>query len=208
MLALNTNSFFKNKMQFQKILFLLFFLGFGLFVKAQVKPTIKEFTIIDEDTIIISKVPEVEILAFKDYDEKLRYYILKRKVLKVYPYALKAKTKLVAIQVGLDSIPKRRHKKRYSKEVANWMKEEYAEQLKNLTMSEGRILVKLIYRETQITSYELVKSYRGRFNAFFWQTLAKFYDNDLKAKYNPINDREDMLLEHIILQAKLEGKFN
>ena len=208
MLALNTNSFFKNKMQFQKIFFLLFFLGFGLFVKAQVKPTIKEFTIIDEDTIIISKVPEVEILAFKDYDEKLRYYILKRKVLKVYPYALKAKTKLVAIQVGLDSIPKRRHKKRYTKEIANWVKEEYAEQLKNLTMSEGRILVKLIYRETQITSYELVKSYRGRFNAFFWQTLAKFYDNDLKAKYDPINDREDMLLEHIILQAKLEGKFN
>ena len=195
-------------MQFQKILFLLFFLGFGLFVKAQVKPTIKEFTIIDEDTIIISKVPEVEILAFKDYDEKLRYYILKRKVLKVYPYALKAKTKLVAIQVGLDSIPKRRHKKRYTKEVANWVKGEYAEQLKNLTMSEGRILVKLIYRETQITSYELVKSYRGRFNAFFWQTLAKFYDNDLKAKYDPINDREDMLFEHIILQAKLEGKFN
>ena len=195
-------------MQFQKILFLLFFLGFGLFVKAQVKPTIKEFTIIDEDTIIISKVPEVEILAFKDYDEKLRYYILKRKVLKVYPYALKTKEELAAIQVGLDSVTKRRHKKRYTKEVSNWVKEEYAEQLKNLTMSEGRILVKLIYRETQITSYELVKSYRGRFNAFFWQTLAKFYDNDLKAKYDPINDREDMLIEHIILQAKLEGKFN
>ena len=195
-------------MKFQKILFLLVFLGFGLFVKAQVKPTIKEFIIVDEDTIIISKLPEVEILAFKDYDEKLRYYILKRKVLKVYPYALKAKKRLVAIQVGLDSLPKRRHKKRYTKEVANWVKEEYAEQLKNLTMSEGRILVKLIYRETQITSYELVKSYRGRFNAFFWQTLAKFYDNDLKARYYPINNREDMLIEHIILQAKLEGKID
>ena len=195
-------------MKFQKILFLLVFLGFGLFVKAQVKPTIKEFIIADEDTIIISKLPEVEILAFKDYDEKLRYYILKRKVLKVYPYALKAKKRLVAIQVGLDSLPKRRHKKRYTKEVANWVKEEYAEQLKNLTMSEGRILVKLIYRETQITSYELVKSYRGRFNAFFWQTLAKFYDNDLKARYYPINNREDMLIEHIILQAKLEGKID
>ena len=195
-------------MKSQKILFLLVFLGFGLFVKAQVKPTIKEFIIVDEDTIIISKLPEVEILAFKDYDEKLRYYILKRKVLKVYPYALKAKKRLVAIQVGLDSLPKRRHKKRYTKEVANWVKEEYAEQLKNLTMSEGRILVKLIYRETQITSYELVKSYRGRFNAFFWQTLAKFYDNDLKARYYPINNREDMLIEHIILQAKLEGKID
>ena len=195
-------------MKFQKILFLLVFLGFGLFVKAQVKPTIKEFIIADEDTIIISKLPEVEILAFKDYDEKLRYYILKRKVLKVYPYALKAKKRLVAIQVGLDSLPNRRHKKRYTKEVANWVKEEYAEQLRSLTMSEGCILVKLIYRETQITSYELVKSYRGRFNAFFWQTLAKFYDNDLKARYYPINNREDMLIEHIILQAKLEGKID
>jgi len=195
-------------MKFQKTLFLLVFLGFGLFVKAQVQPTIKEFIIVDEDTIIISKLPEVEILAFKDYDEKLRYYILKRKVLKVYPYALKAKKRLVAIQVGLDSLPKRSHKKRYTKEVANWVKEEYAEQLRSLTMSEGRILVKLIYRETQITSYELVKSYRGRFNAFFWQTLAKFYDNDLKARYYPINNREDMLIEHIILQAKLEGKID
>ena len=194
-------------MKAKKIVFLIGFL-FSFFIsKAQDKPTIKEFTIIDDDTIIISKVPEVEILAFKNYDEKLRYFILKRKVLKVYPYALAAKVKLESIQKGLDSIPKRRHKKRYTKEVAKWVKEEYAEQLKNLTMSEGRILVKLIFRETQITSYELVKSYRGRFNAFFWQTLAKFYDNSLKAKYDPINEREDMLIEHIILQAKLGGKF-
>ena len=126
----------------------------------------------------------------------------------MYPYSLTAKVKLWAIQDGLDSIPKRRHKKRYTKEVAKWVKEEYTEKLKNLTMSEGRILVKLIYRETQITSYQLVKSYRGRFNAFFWQTLAKFYNNDLKTKYDPINDREDMLIEHIILQAKLEGRLN
>ena len=70
-------------------------------------------------------MPEVEVLAFKDYDEKLRYFILKRKVLKVYPYALAAKNKLDSIQIGLDSIPKRRHKKRYTKEVAKWIKDEY-----------------------------------------------------------------------------------
>ncbi|MEC9208970.1 MAG: DUF4294 domain-containing protein [Bacteroidota bacterium] len=196
-------------MQFQKILFfLLIFLVFGILSTAQVNPSVKEFTIVDDDTIIISKVPEVEILAFRNHDEKLRYFILKRKVLKVYPYALKARSRLTAIQIGLDTIPKRRHKKRYTKEVASWIKEEYAEQLKQLTMNEGRILVKLIYRETQITSYELVRSYRGRFNAFFWQTLAKFYENDLKAKYDPINEREDMLIEHILIQAKLEGRLN
>ena len=191
----------------QKIVFFIGVLFSSFLTDAQDVPNVVKFTVIDEDTIIISKVPEVEILAFKDYDDKLRYFILKRKVLKVYPFALSAKVKLESIHRGLDSIPKRRHKKRYTKEVAKWIREEYAEKLKNLTMSEGRILVKLIFRETQITSYQLVKSYRGRFNAFFWQTLAKFYDNNLKTKYDPINEREDMLIEHIILQAKLEGQF-
>lgn len=208
MLAQNTNSLFKSKLQKQKIFLLLLFLSFIWVTKAQEKPTVKEFIVVGNDTIIVSQVPEVEILAFKDYNEKLRYFVLKRKVLKVYPYALKAKSKLAAIETGLDSIPKRRHKKRYTKEIAIWVKEEYTEQLKKLTMSEGRILVKLIYRETRLTSYELVKSYRGRFNAFFWQTVAKLYENDLKSKYDPINNREDMLIEHIILQAKIEGKID
>jgi hypothetical protein len=74
-------------------------------------------------------------------------------------------------------------------------------------MSEGKILVKLIYRETKTTSYEIVKSYRGRFNAFFWQTMAKLWNNNLKTAYDPVNAREDMLIEHILIQAKLEGKF-
>ena len=174
---------------------------------AQDKTVISTFTITDGDTLFTSSVPAVEILEFKDAEEKKKYYYLKRKALKVYPYALAAKTKLNNIQEDLDSIPKRRHKKRYTKAIAKWVKEEYSVQLKNLTMSEGRILVKLIYRETNKSSYELVKSYRGRFNAFFWQTLAKLYDNDLKAKYDPVNIREDMLIEHIILQARLEGKF-
>jgi len=187
-------------------IFLLIFSCNYLFSLAQDNPAIKEFTIIEDDTLIISNLPEIEVLAFKSSDEKLRYLILKRKVLKVYPYALKARDKLIEIQTSLDSIPKRRHKKRYTKEVAIWLKEEYSEQLRKLTMSEGRLLVKLIYRETQITSFNLLKSYRGRFNAFFWQTLAKFYDNDLKSEYDPSKDREDMLIEHIIMQALIEGK--
>ena len=174
---------------------------------AQDKVLIAPFSIIDGDTFFIADIPEVEVLDFKDKDERKKYYILKRRVLKVYPYALSAKEKLKGIQVGLDSIPKRRHKKRYTKEVAKWVKEEYADRLKNLTMTEGKILVKLIYRETNTTSYEIVKSYRGRFNAFFWQTMARLWDNNLKTEYDPLNIREDMLIEHILILAKLEGKF-
>ena len=174
---------------------------------AQEKILIASFVIVDGDTIFTSNIPEVEIFSFKDKDERNKYYILKRRVLKVYPYALMAKEKLYGIQEGLDTIPKRRHKKRYTKEVAKWVKEEYTKQLKSLTMSEGKILVKLIYRETKTTSYEIVKSYRGRFNAFFWQTMAKLWNNNLKTEYDPVNVREDMLIEHILIQAKLEGKF-
>jgi len=174
---------------------------------AQNKILIAPFSIVNGDTIFTSNIPEVEIFAFKDKDDRNKYYILKRRVLKVYPYALVAKEKLHGIEEGLDTIPKRRHKKRYTKEVAKWVKEEYTKQLKNLTMSEGKILVKLIYRETKITSYEIVKSYRGRFNAFFWQTMAKLWNNNLKTAYDPVNVREDMFIEHILIQAKLEGKF-
>ena len=174
---------------------------------SQERILIAPFSIIDGDTFFIADIPEVEVLEFKDKNEYKKYYILKRRVLKVYPYALTAKEKLHDIQKGLDSIPKRRHKRRYTKEVAKWVKEEYSQQLRNLTMSEGKILVKLIFRETKTTSYQIVKSYRGRFNAFFWQTMAKFWNNNLKTEYDPVNVREDMLIEHILIQAKLEGKF-
>ena len=192
-------------MRFILILALLAIFSFNS--SSQDKLLISAFTIDNGDTFFAADVPEVEILAFKDINERRKYYILQRRVVKVYPYALSAKEKLISIQKGLDLIPKRRHKKRYTKEVAKWVKEEYADRLKNLTMKEGKILVKLIYRETNTTSFEIVKSYRGRFNAFFWQTMAKFWDNNLKTEYDPVYNREDMLIENILIQAKLEEKF-
>ncbi|MDC0249532.1 DUF4294 domain-containing protein [Flavobacteriales bacterium] len=182
----------------------IFFIA--IHISAQERILIAPFSIIDGDTFFLSDVPEIEVLEFKDRDERKKYYILKRRVLKVYPYALIAKEKLQDIKKGLDSIAKRRHKKRYTKEIAKWIREEYSEKLKSLTMSEGRILVKLIYRETKTTSYQIVKYYRGRFNAFFWQTMAKFWNNNLKTEYDPVNLREDMLIEHILTQARIEGK--
>jgi len=186
-------------------LIILFISILSVEMYAQEKVIIADFEVVDHDTIFFSDLPEVEILDFKSKDEKNTYFILKRRVLKVYPYAMVAKKKLNEIKLALDTIPKRRKKKRYTKEVTKWVKEEYSDRLKKLTMTEGRILVKLIYRETNTTSYEIVKSYRGRFNAFFWQTMARLWDNNLKVKYDPVNIREDMLIEHILIQAKLEG---
>ena len=186
--------------------FAILFLFSLLFLSVNAQTiNVLDFEVIDQDTIFFSKLPEVEILAFESKEDKNAYYILKRRVLKVYPYALVAKKKLDEIKSNLENIPKRRKKKQYTKEMTKWVKEEYTDRLKSLTMNEGKILVKLIYRETNTTSYDIVKSYRGSFNAFFWQTMAKFWDNNLKTQYDPVNIREDMLIEHILIQAKLEG---
>ena len=186
--------------------FVVLFLLSLLFISVNAQElNVMDFEVVDDDTVFFSKLPEVEILDFKSKEERNTYFILKRRVLKVYPYALAAKTKLDEIKSVLDTIPKRRKKKRYTKEVTKWVKEEYTDKLKNLSMNDGKILVKLIYRETNTTSYEIVRSYRGRFNAFFWQTMAKLWDNNLKTEYDPVNIREDMLIEHILIQAKLEG---
>jgi len=192
-------------MRFYLIFIVLFF---SLILVGQEKVIVADFEVINDDTIFFSDISEVKILEFKNLKEKSQYHILKRRVLKVYPYAVLANEKLQSIHKGLDTIAKRRHKKRYTKEVAKWVKEEYTDRLKDLTMTEGKILVKLIYRETKTTSYEIVKNYRGRFNALFWQTMAKMWDNNLKTEYDPVNIREDMLIENIIIQAKLEGYFH
>ena len=159
------------------------------------------------DTIFVKDINEVKVVAFKDNIEKRQYHILKKKVIKVYPYAILASNMLLEITDSTDNIKKRRLKKKYIREKVDEIKYEYSSRLKKLTMSEGRILVKLIYRETSETSYDIVKLYRGRFNAFFWQTMAKFWKNDLKTIYDPDNIREDMFIENIIIHENLPEIF-
>ena len=189
----------KNK----KILFLLLlFSSVNIFSQN----IIKDYVVEQGDTILLTEIPSIDIISFTNNKERWRYQILKRKVLKVYPYAIYTKQKLEEMENELDSISRKRKKKKHTKKVAKFLKEELGEELKKLTRTEGNILVKLIYRETNISTYKLLKMYRGSVNAYFWQTMAKIYDNDLKQEYDPLNNREDMWIEHIINQAKLEGK--
>ena len=185
--------------------FLFLFYLFVFFHARSQDIVVKDFIVENDDTILITEIPSVEILSFVDSKERFKYRILKRKVLKVYPYALYTKQKLQEIEQDIEGISKKRKKKKYTKEVSKFLKEELGEKMRNLTRSEGNILVKLIYRETQVSTYKLLKLYRGSFNAMFWQTMAKLYDNDLKQEYNPESVREDMFIEHIIIGAKLEG---
>ena len=182
-------------------------LYFTSVIKAQ-DLNISTYDIIDGDTIIKSKkFPELDLISFKTKEEKLNYYRTKKRIKKVYPIALFAKNKLNEIRSSLDTIPKNRKKRKFKRELGKWVKNEYEPIFRKMSIKEGRILIKLVYRETNYTTYELVKDYRGRFSAFFWQRVIKAYDNDLKMKYDPISNSEDELIESILNELILEGNF-
>ena len=169
---------------------------------------ISTYDIIDGDTIINSKkFPELDLISFKTKEEKINYYRTKKRIRKVYPIALFAKNKLNEIRSSLDTIPKNRKKRKFKRELGKWVKNEYEPIFRKMSIKEGRILIKLVYRETNYTTYDLVKDYRGRFSAFFWQRVIKAYDNDLKMKYDPISNSEDEFIESILNELILEGNF-
>ena len=99
-------------------------------------------------------------------------------------------------------VESKRQKRRISRLHDHWIREHFTEDLKKLTRSEGKILIKLIHHEIGISTYELIKKYRSGFKAMLWQRLAKFYDGDLKTTYQPDKMREDSWIEHILWQMK------
>jgi hypothetical protein len=165
--------------------------------------------IIDGDTVTLHVLDEVLLLdepTFNSAEARRRYEILKRKVIKVYPFAAIAGDKLDSLNFALSLITKKRQKKRYIKEFQAYLEDEFSDQLKRLTRSEGQILNKLIYRETGRSTYELIKDHRSFLKAFWYNTMANFYEISLKRPYEPDSDSEDKLIEMILRKAFLEGK--
>ena len=164
--------------------------------------------VVDGDTIpilVLDEVLLVETPTFGSDEARRRYYILKRKVMKVYPYAVMAGNKLDSLNLLLADMNSKRKKKRFIKDFQDYLEDRFTEELKQLTRSEGQILSKLIYRETGITTYELIDEYRSGWNAFWWQAAATFYDISLKTPYEPEKVDEDKLIENILQRAFLQG---
>ena len=188
-------------------LFFLVFILLSLNSYSQDTILVSPFITVDGEKIITSNIPQLDIIEFIDNTERRSFYKLKRRVLKVYPYALQTKFKVDSLNIALDLIGKKRKKRKHIRSVAKIIKKQYATALKNLSMKEGRILIKLIYRETGISTYRLLREYRGWWSATMWQTFAKMYDHDLKSTFDPDNNREDMFIDKILEQAKREGMF-
>lgn len=160
---------------------------------------VTEKIIINNDTLAHFELPEVIIIPpykFSSKKQKRRYSRLVKNLKKVYPYAKMANEALAKINYEIDSIDSKRVAKKHIKQVDKELQEKYGDELKKLTISQGRLLIKLIDRETGSTSYELVKELRGSFSAFMWQSLARLFGENLKEEYDALE--EDKMIEHIV----------
>lgn len=155
--------------------------------------------IIGEDTLPMVTLKPAEITAkdlsgVKDIDATLKYHIRK-----AYPYALRTGRIVNEVNATLEKFEKKREDKKYLKETEKILKERFKEDLKNLTRTQGKMLTKLIYRETGYTVHELLQTYKSNISAGWWQMLAKMYSINLKEEYHPDTDEFDMSMEKYVL---------
>jgi hypothetical protein len=165
--------------------------------------------IINGDTIPWSVLDEVLFVpkpTLNDYQARRHYYNLTKKVRRVYPYVREAALRMDSVNMQLEGIEKRRKRRKYTKSYQKYLEERFEPELRKLTRSEGQILSKLIYRETGVTVYDIIKTYRNGFSARLWSMTAWWYDIDLRRPYDPINDAEDKLIENILIRKFISGQ--
>ena len=173
--------------------------------KAQELPVPQNPSEQQEDTILHLNLPPVYVTPkhkFRSKRARRHYWRLARKVKKVYPYARLAAELLQKYDSAYQAATTKKRKRKYIKQVEKELFSQYGPQLKRLSISEGRILIKLIDRETKHTSYALIKDLKGGLSAFVWQGVARLFGNDLKANYDPVHNQEDRQIEFIIRQMQ------
>lgn len=153
------------------------------------------------DTTLLVILPEVDIDLMQRYFQITDSYSGRRlvdNVRKVYPYAKLAGEKMHEYDSILANTPDEAERDRLMEQVEQELTDQYTAELKNLTITQGIILVRLIDRETGDTSYEVVKELRGRLRAFFYQGIARLWGYNLKTKYDPHTNPEDDDIETIM----------
>lgn len=138
---------------------------------------------------------------FRNERQRRRYFAEYARTIynikKVYPYVQLAKQKLAEMDAEFVKIKDPKEKKAYINRVEKEMFREFEKPLKSLTVSQGRLLIKMLDRETGRTGYQIIKELKGGFSAFFWQSIALLFDSSLKAEFDA--DGQDMMLNQLIL---------
>ena len=155
--------------------------------------------------IRLKEVVLFQPLRFKSMNELRKYVILRNRTLRVYPYAKLAADRLDTLTLRLEEIKKRRQKKKYIKRIEKFIYDEFEVELKKLSRSQGRILIKLVHRQTGETTHELIKVLRNGWKAMIYQTTASLFKLSLKETYDPEIIYEDFLIEDILQRAYGDG---
>lgn len=186
----------------------LFFLFFLVLLSTAFAQKTEEGTLllIEGDSIpqygiTLKEVVVFQPLRFKTREELKRYILLRRRVFRVYPYAKLAADRLTVLNDRLNEIESKRGRKKYLKRLEKFIYGEFEEELKKLSKSQGRILIKLVHRQTGSTTFNLVKELRTGWKAFIYQTTASLFSLSLKDQYNPAEVLEDYLIEDILQRA-------
>ena len=152
------------------------------------------------DTIFLASIREIIVyapLVFKNKAEEKFYWRTVRDVKRTLPYAKLVAGEVIATNQHLMTLPNDKKRKEYLMEYEKELFRKYESDLKKMTFSQGKMLIKLIDRECDQSSYSLIKIYRGNASAFFWQGVAKIFGADLKSGYNTSAD-EDRIIERVI----------
>jgi hypothetical protein len=154
---------------------------------------------IDGDTMPQMFIKEVEILAPPDFNnrrEYRRYSRLERNIKKVYPYAKFIRVKLEEVNTNLVDMTDDRERRKYIREVQRELIDHFEDDVRNMTFTQGKILIKLIDRETGESSYYWLQDLKGDLFAGFWQAIARIFGSNLKSEYDPYG--EDAMIEYIV----------
>lgn len=157
-----------------------------------------------KDTIIERNIKEVWVYPprqFKSPRYERQYWRLVQRVKKVLPYARTANDLLRQYEPEYVKLTKDKDKRKLIRNVEEELMDRYKDEFKKMSISDGRVLIKLIDRETGRTGYTLIKEFRGGFVATFWQGIARIFGNNLKDEFDPFG--EDLLIEEIVTLVEI-----
>ena len=156
--------------------------------------------IYEGDTIASLRMPTLycfKPLNFKNKKQRQQYTRLVRNVKKTLPIAKEVNRAIIETYEFLQTLPDEKARQKHLNAVEKSVKEQYTPRMKKLTFAQGKLLIKLINRETDSSSFELVKAFLGPFKAGFYQAFAAIFGASLKKEYHPEGD--DAMVEQIVL---------
>jgi hypothetical protein len=164
------------------------------------KSQIVRFKVENGDTIYMATIPEVYILPKRKYKNKrmeARYARLVHNIKKVYPYVVILREEFGRMNQEYLHLKTAKERRNYTRNLEKTILKKFEKDLKKLTITQGRLLIKLVDRETGNTSYEVLKDFRGGLSAVFWQGVARIFGTNLKTPYDP--EGTDQEIEEILI---------